>query len=580
VSTGKRTLFSKVKSIVSKPPLKIDEDYLASSPSDSELAREGQPKECASFSHSNSRGVVVHQYDSRGSYDFYNDKIDPECGTFNREASSWEKEGEQSLFHTMIQALTATSHEGQNFEIQQKADVETNTPNSAEATTIQEELSSTPNGSTGKRSLSSKFSTVVSKTPSNIAGNSLAFSTSINDMAKEVESQSNSKSLSFDECDCRKSCDSCSKKSDPNWDTTTSVASLLKLQEEGNVFHTNMQALTATSHEGQNFENQRGDEFADMKNNALNSVRAMNNKEELSKRSHSSKFSNAFSKYSSKCECDPLALSSSKNDISREIESKASIPPSSKCACFSEYDFRDSNDSCSEKLDSIWGTANSEGISWEQEEEGSDNFHTMIQTLPATSHEGQNIEIQTNDEFPENDLDALSLEKATSIQEQFSKTSTGSTRTRSFLRKVKNMVSKPLPKYEGDSLAFTRSTDINVASGLESEVCASSSHSNSRNVSASENVSQDQRGSWDTSSYRIDPNWEVDSSHASTWNELEQTSIQCSIGPECLSTISGASSEEDNDSGTTISGASSEEDNDTGTTGSADSTVSSISTAS
>lgn len=565
VSTGKRTLFGKVKSIVSKPPLKFDQDDLDFSPSNSKQTMEGQSKEKESFSHSDSKDAVIHQFDSRDIYDSYDGNIDPKWGTSNKEATSWEQEEGQSLFHTMIQALTATSHEGQNFEIQQKAgfsDVKTGTPDSADVTPIQENVSSTTAASTRRRALSSKVSTAVSKTTSKFAGDSLAFSPPINDMTKEVESQSISKIDRFAECDCRESCDSCSEKSDSNRGTTNTVASLLKLQEEGNVFHTVMHAITATSHEGRNFENQLSDKFTDMKNSAPNSVEAMSNQEELSKRSHSRKFSY-----------------SSKNDNSREIVSNASIPQSSKCSCFSKYDCRDSYDSYSEKLDSIWGTSNSVGSSWGQEKEGNNAFHTMIQTLTATSHEGQNIEIQPNNDFLDKNLDDFSLEKANSIQEQYSKTSTVSNGKRSFLRKVKNIVSKPLPKYAGDSLAFTQSTEIKVAGGLESEVCTSPSQSHSRNVSASENKNQDQQGSWDTSSYRIDPNWEVDSSHASTWNELEQTSIQCSLGPECLSTISGESSEEDNDSGTTISEESSEEDNDSGTTRSADSTVSSISTA-
>ncbi len=307
-----------------------------------------------------------------------------------------------------------------------------------------------------------------------------------------------------------------------------------------------MQAFTATSQEGQNFENQRDDEIPDTKNKTFNLVEEKSNEEKLSitptsatgMKSPSSNFTYAFSTSSSKVAGASMSFSTSKNYNSGNFESKASTLSKSTSVCSIEDDCQGSHDPYSEKLDPNWGTANSGARLWEQEEEGTNTFHTMVQALTATSHEGQNFEIQPKDEFPDIETDGDSLEEATSIREELSKTSTVSTAKRSFFSRVKRIVSKPSSKFESDSLAFTRSKDNMAASEIECEFSSSSSQSNWRSVNVSEYESQDhQEDSCDTSSYRINPNWEVDSSHASTWNEFDHTSFQCSIGRECLSTI-------------------------------------------
>ncbi len=581
-SIGKHSLFSKVKSIVSKSSSKYEGDTLTFSISNSEHAKEVESKASTSYSQSKSKSVCVHQCDCRGSYVPNCERIDPKWGTAKSDGSSRKQEEEGSdILNNIIQALTATSHEGQNFEIQRKSessDVKTDTPNYNAFKDIQAGFSRTSTGSTGKRSLSSKLSSAVSKPRSILEGETLAFSTSKNDSTKEAEaktsksiSQSYSKSLSFTEHDCRGSYDSRSEKMNSTWGTTNTATSL-KRQEEVSVFHSMIQALTSTSYEDENFEKKQYHEFPDTKNNVSNSIVKESNQEELSitpaessgKSSLSSKFSHELLKSSSKFAGD--SFSTSKNDIAKEVESKASTPAKSKSSCFSEFECQESYDPYNDNIDRKWDTANSDEITWEEEEEEESNmFHTMIQSLTATSHEGQIVEIQPNHKFPDIRKDVAGLEEPISIQEEISNNSTSSIGKRSFLSKVKSIVSKPSSKIEGESVAPTVSTDMKVASKLESKVSSSSSESYSSSVSISEYESHDQEDSCDVSSYRIDPNWEVDSSRASTWNELEPTPYQCSLGPECLSTISGESSEEDDDSETT---------------GSADSTVSSISTAS
>ncbi|KAL7470542.1 hypothetical protein ACHAXS_012730 [Conticribra weissflogii] len=239
VSTEKRSFLSKVKSIVSKPPSKSETDPLTFSTSRSEHTKEVGSKSSKSLSQSNSTSYGVGHNKSRGSYDSYSEMIDQTGRTANTEASSWEQEEGKSLFYTMIQALTATSHEGQNFEIkgeEEFSDVEKETPNSTDAKNIEEELSRAPTELPVMRSFSSKFSSAVSKSPSKFEGCSFTLSTFNNDTAREIGSkastsfsQSNSKSVSLTKNDCRESYDSCREKKDPKRDASNSVASSAKV---------------------------------------------------------------------------------------------------------------------------------------------------------------------------------------------------------------------------------------------------------------------------------------------------------------------------------------------------------------
>ena len=164
-------------------------------------------------------------------------------------------------------------------------------------------------------------------------------------------------------------------------------------------------------------------------------------------------------------------------------------------------------------------TAKVEPSSFQSKEK---EFESTVMVDTTESHDGENIEIVAGNLVPENN-----------------KKEDGEAAKPKFFKRVRDTIKSQVKrtKKDGDSVGIT----VTQSKALEerSQVITPPSHSESNSHCDGES-----KGDNSHEHQELQPDWGMMSAESSIWENMEDTSFQCGIGPTCLSTMTESSGED------------------------------------